>query len=188
MTPGSNDFAALMAELNKIPDDGHVTLQRMRGVVPDWLEPGRIMPKEDFLRLEKLGTWRQICDAQKRMTLLDAKRWICIELYRQEPRPKFIKRLWQSLETIRKQEEIAELAKLFPKLKARTWVGGGSVRKTSLIAVVDTGCSVVNHKALVPGMPGAISPEGAQLANPLGTSTPEPGAISETPSGRPFSC
>ncbi len=120
----SNEMMKLLVELNKLTDEDAVTLLRLGYVVPDWLKPGVSMPKKDFLRLEKLSTWRDICDAQKRMTLLDAKRCICIELYRDAPRPKFVKRLWQSFETLRKKDEIAALAKLFPKLKARAWVAG----------------------------------------------------------------
>lgn len=115
--------AQVLAELSRPNACEYVKLHD-RDQLPIWLWDGREMMAVDFQRLEKLKTWRQIWDAQKRMTLLDAKRWICIELGRAEPRPKFIKRLWQSLETIRKQDEIKELAKLFPKLKARQWVAG----------------------------------------------------------------
>ncbi len=96
---------------------------------PDWLAPGCRMLKADYERLTKLTTWHQIAGAQKTMTILDAKRWICIELSQPAPRPKFVKRLWQAFETLRKKEEITQLATLFPGLKARTWVAGLCAKK-----------------------------------------------------------
>jgi hypothetical protein len=96
---------------------------------PDWLKPGCRMLKADYDRLVKLHTWHQIAGAQRTMTIIDAKRWICIELCQPAPRPKFIKRLWQAFETLRKKEEVAQLATLFPGLKARSWVAGLCAKK-----------------------------------------------------------
>ena len=98
------------------------TLVKIDLDTPTWLTPGRRMLKDDYDRLSKLSTWHQIADAQKTMTILDAKRWICIELCRPAPRAMFVKRLWQAFQSLRKKEEVLELATLFPGLKAKAWL------------------------------------------------------------------